>query len=202
MRFIVAAAVGFSSVLALTNGCSNPGEICTSTTPEQNPAVDWPAFCQQVQNGMNFCQLGINNCACVSTKATTKTLTYSGKSKTTAFTQTTTTTTTTTRGPTTTTTSTNNATATTTTTTTTTPQTTTTTTTTTKNTTATTTTTTTTTGTTTAGETGKACSIGTKCSSLTPWQNPAVNWDKYCQQIQNGKDFCQLGINNCGCVAA
>ncbi|KAI9348475.1 hypothetical protein BDR26DRAFT_1004334 [Obelidium mucronatum] len=44
------------------------------------------------------------------------------------------------------------------------------------------------------------CPDAYTCTSLNPSQNPAVDWTKFCQQTQNGLDFCQLGINNCGCV--
>lgn len=47
-------------------GGSNGGCRCTSAHPEQNPAVNWDAYCGQTQGGKNFCELGVAPCVCVS----------------------------------------------------------------------------------------------------------------------------------------
>jgi len=46
------------------------------------------------------------------------------------------------------------------------------------------------------------CASGFRCTGTNPEQNPAVNWDNYCNLQQAGRTFCEIGIPGCGCVPA
>ncbi|ORY45907.1 hypothetical protein BCR33DRAFT_154819 [Rhizoclosmatium globosum] len=63
MQFHLLVAFALFGIVSSSKCLSS--QKCTSTKPEQNPTVDWDAFCSQRQGGKNFCELNINDCACL-----------------------------------------------------------------------------------------------------------------------------------------